>query len=54
MLNDTSLQDTILGKIVDDKIEWVNARQKAQPLISFKYSPTISSPGFSIINYLTL
>jgi len=35
-LNDKSLQDTILGKIVDDKIEWVEARQKEQPLISFK------------------
>ncbi|PKF62621.1 bifunctional indole-3-glycerol-phosphate synthase TrpC/phosphoribosylanthranilate isomerase TrpF [Psychromonas sp. psych-6C06] len=35
-LNDASLQDTILGKIVDDKIEWVEARQKEQPLISFK------------------
>ena len=36
MLNDTSLQDTILGKIVDDKIEWVKNRQLEQPLISFK------------------
>ena len=36
MLNDTSLQDTILGKIVDDKIEWVEARKRQQPLISFK------------------
>jgi len=36
VLNDTSLQDTILGKIVDDKIEWVAKRKQAQPLISFK------------------
>ena len=36
MLNDASLQDTILGKIVDDKIEWVKNRQQQQPLISFK------------------
>lgn len=36
MLNDQSLQDTILGKIVDDKIEWVKARKQTQPLISFK------------------
>lgn len=36
MLNDTSLQDTILGKIVDDKVEWVKNRQKEQPLLSFK------------------
>lgn len=36
MLNDTSLQDTILGKIVDDKIEWVKSRKQQQPLISFK------------------
>lgn len=36
MLNDTSLQDTILGKIVDDKLEWVKKRKQAQPLITFK------------------
>ncbi|WP_372881565.1 bifunctional indole-3-glycerol-phosphate synthase TrpC/phosphoribosylanthranilate isomerase TrpF [Psychromonas sp.] len=36
MLNDKSLQDTILGKIVDDKLEWVKARKQQQPLISFK------------------
>ncbi|TEW54395.1 bifunctional indole-3-glycerol-phosphate synthase TrpC/phosphoribosylanthranilate isomerase TrpF [Psychromonas sp. RZ22] len=36
MLNDQSLQDTILGKIVDDKLLWVEARKKQQPLISFK------------------
>ncbi|WP_413701678.1 bifunctional indole-3-glycerol-phosphate synthase TrpC/phosphoribosylanthranilate isomerase TrpF [Psychromonas sp. KJ10-10] len=36
MLNDSSLQDTILGKIVDDKIEWVKQRQLQQPLIQFK------------------
>ncbi|PKG38667.1 bifunctional indole-3-glycerol-phosphate synthase TrpC/phosphoribosylanthranilate isomerase TrpF [Psychromonas sp. Urea-02u-13] len=35
-LNNTSLQDTILGKIIDDKIEWVKNRQLAQPLIQFK------------------
>ena len=36
MLNDQSLQDTILGKIVDDKVQWVKARQQQQPLIGFK------------------
>tara|TARA_R110001583_G_scaffold81253_2_gene216985 strand:- start:12527 stop:13936 length:1410 start_codon:yes stop_codon:yes gene_type:complete len=36
VLNDKSLQDTILGKIVDDKIEWVKQRQTQQPLIQFK------------------
>lgn len=36
MLNDKSLQDTILGKIVDDKIEWVKKRKLEQPLIQFK------------------
>jgi indole-3-glycerol phosphate synthase/phosphoribosylanthranilate isomerase len=36
VLNDKSLQDTILGKIVDDKIEWVKQRQIQQPLIQFK------------------
>ena len=36
MLNDKSLQDTILGKIVDDKLIWVEERKKQQPLIKFK------------------
>ena len=36
MLNDQSLQDTILGKIVDDKLLWVEERKKQQPLIKFK------------------
>lgn len=36
MLNDKSLQDTILGKIVDDKLVWVEERKKQQPLIKFK------------------
>tara|TARA_R110001583_G_scaffold11613_9_gene52230 strand:+ start:22368 stop:23777 length:1410 start_codon:yes stop_codon:yes gene_type:complete len=36
MLNDKSLQDTILGKIVDDKLLWVEERKKQQPLIKFK------------------
>lgn len=36
MLNNTSLQDTILGKIVADKIQWVAERKQQQPLISFK------------------
>jgi len=36
MLNDQSLQDTILGKIVDDKLVWVAERMKRQPLIKFK------------------
>ena len=36
MLNDQSLQDTILGKIVDDKLIWVEERKKQQPLIQFK------------------
>ena len=38
MLNDQSLQDTILGNIVDDKLMWVEARKKQQPLITFKDS----------------
>ncbi|MDN2662459.1 bifunctional indole-3-glycerol-phosphate synthase TrpC/phosphoribosylanthranilate isomerase TrpF [Psychromonas sp. 14N.309.X.WAT.B.A12] len=36
MLNDQSLQDTILGKIVDDKLIWVEQRKQQQPLITFK------------------
>ena len=36
MLNDQSLQDTILGKIVDDKLLWVEERKQQQPLIKFK------------------
>ncbi|MEG3753852.1 bifunctional indole-3-glycerol-phosphate synthase TrpC/phosphoribosylanthranilate isomerase TrpF [Psychromonas arctica] len=36
MLNDQSLQDTILGKIVDDKLIWVEQRKQQQPLISIK------------------
>ncbi|HIP76524.1 MAG TPA: bifunctional indole-3-glycerol-phosphate synthase TrpC/phosphoribosylanthranilate isomerase TrpF [Psychromonas hadalis] len=36
MLNDQSLQDTILGEIVDDKLIWIEARKKEQPLLSFK------------------
>lgn len=36
MLNDQSLQDTILGEIVDDKLIWVKARKETQPLIKFK------------------
>lgn len=36
MLNDKSLQDTILGKIVDDKLQWVKERKQQQPLIQFK------------------
>ncbi|MEL0629328.1 bifunctional indole-3-glycerol-phosphate synthase TrpC/phosphoribosylanthranilate isomerase TrpF [Psychromonas aquatilis] len=36
MLNDQSLQDTILGKIVDDKLIWVEQRKQQQPLIGFK------------------
>lgn len=46
MLNDTSLQDTILGKIVDDKLIWVEARKKSQPLISFKDDITDSDRHF--------
>jgi len=46
MLNDQSLQDTILGKIVDDKIEWVKARQQQQPLITFKDELTLSERNF--------
>ncbi|WP_025562722.1 bifunctional indole-3-glycerol-phosphate synthase TrpC/phosphoribosylanthranilate isomerase TrpF [Psychromonas sp. SP041] len=36
MLNDQSLQDTILGKIVDDKLLWVEEKKQQQPLIKFK------------------
>lgn len=36
MLNDQSLQDTILGEIVDDKLISVAARKVKQPLITFK------------------
>jgi len=36
MLNDQSLQDTILGRIVDDKLIWVEQRKQQQPLIQFK------------------
>lgn len=46
MLNDESLQDTILGKIVDDKVEWVKARKQQQPLISFKDQLTESRRHF--------
>ncbi len=46
MLNDQSLQDTILGKIVDDKAQWVKARKQQQPLIKFKDELTMSSRNF--------
>jgi len=46
MLNDQSLQDTILGKIVDDKITWVENRKKQQPLIKFKDELTESDRHF--------
>lgn len=46
MLNDQSLQDTILGKIVDDKLQWVAERKLAQPLISFKDEVTESDRHF--------
>lgn len=46
MLNDESLQDTILGKIVDDKLEWVEARKQQQPLITFKDQITESDRHF--------
>ena len=36
MLNNQSLQETILGKIVDDKTLWVQERMQQQPLINFK------------------
>lgn len=36
MLNDKSLQDTILGKIVTDKLQWVKERKQQQPLLQFK------------------
>jgi indole-3-glycerol phosphate synthase/phosphoribosylanthranilate isomerase len=36
ILNNKSLQDTILGQIIDDKIEWVKNRKLEQPLIQFK------------------
>jgi len=36
MLNNASLSETILGKIVDDKLSWIADRKKIQPLISFK------------------
>ena len=46
MLNDQSLQDTILGKIVDDKLLWVESRKKQQPLIQFKDELTESDRHF--------
>jgi indole-3-glycerol phosphate synthase/phosphoribosylanthranilate isomerase len=46
MLNDQSLQDTILGKIVDDKAQWVKERQEKQPLIGFKDEITESDRSF--------
>jgi len=46
MLNDQSLQDTILGKIVDDKALWIEARKAQQPLISFKDEITNSDRNF--------
>jgi len=46
MLNDQSLQDTILGNIVDDKLLWVEARKKQQPLIQFKDELTESDRHF--------
>ena len=46
MLNDQSLQDTILGKIVDDKAAWVKARKQQQPLIKFKDEITESNRNF--------
>jgi len=46
MLNDNNLQNTILGNIVDDKIEWVKARKQTQPLLSFKDKLTESDRDF--------
>jgi indole-3-glycerol phosphate synthase/phosphoribosylanthranilate isomerase len=46
MLNDQSLQNTILGKIVDDKIEWLKIRKQQQPLIQFKDQLTMSDRNF--------
>lgn len=46
MLNDKSLEDTILGKIVADKVDWVKARQQIEPLISFKDKITESDRYF--------
>ena len=46
MLNEQSLQDTILGKIVDDKAQWVKTRKQQQPLIKFKDKITESKRNF--------
>jgi indole-3-glycerol phosphate synthase/phosphoribosylanthranilate isomerase len=46
MLNDKSLEDTILGKIIANKVEWVKARQQIEPLISFKDKITESDRSF--------
>ena len=46
MLNDQSLQDTILGKIVDDKALWIKDRKQQQPLIGFKDEITESDRSF--------
>ncbi len=46
MLNDQSLQDTILGKIVADKAQWVKERKQQQPLIGFKDKITESDRSF--------
>lgn len=46
MLNDQSLQDTILGKIVDDKAQWIKERKQQQPLIAFKDQLSDSDRSF--------
>ncbi len=42
----SALNDTILGRIVDDKKRWIAARKKAQPLESFVDQLTPSDRDF--------
>ena len=37
MLMQSELENTILGKIIDDKKVWVEARKASQPLAEFEH-----------------
>ncbi|MBK4764912.1 MAG: bifunctional indole-3-glycerol-phosphate synthase TrpC/phosphoribosylanthranilate isomerase TrpF [Pantoea sp. Brub] len=40
------MQDTVLNKIIKDKIDWISTRKKMQPLISFEKKIQLSNRDF--------
>lgn len=46
MINYDSINQTVLGKIVADKLEWIAARKVSQPLASFEAALTPSDRSF--------